>query len=43
MWPRVTARVNGRRVTHAHLYRVRFGNPRGGTGESLNFHAIVRF
>jgi hypothetical protein len=39
---RVTARVDGRRVTCTHLYRVLFGNPRGGKGESLNSHAIVR-
>jgi Collagen triple helix repeat (20 copies) len=39
---RVTARVDGRRVTCTHLYRVLFGNPRGGKGESLNSHSIVR-
>ena len=39
---RVTARVDGRRVTCTHLYQVLFGNPRGGKGESLNSHVIVR-
>ena len=39
---RVTARVDGRRFTCTHLYRVLFGNPRRGKGESLNSHAIVR-
>jgi hypothetical protein len=39
---RVTARVNGRRVVHKHLYRVVYGNPRGGMGESLNARTIVR-
>jgi hypothetical protein len=39
---RVTARVNGRKFLHKHLYRVRYGNPRGGIGESLNTRTIVR-
>jgi hypothetical protein len=39
---RVTARVNGEKVTYKHLYRVLYGNPRGGTGESLNKRTIVR-
>jgi Collagen triple helix repeat (20 copies) len=39
---RVTARVNGRKYMHKHLYRVLYGNPRGGMGESLNRSTIVR-
>jgi hypothetical protein len=39
---RVTARVNGRKFLHKHPYRVRYGNPRGGIGESLNTRTIVR-
>jgi hypothetical protein len=39
---RVTARVNGRKVMFKHLYRVLYGNPRGGLGESLNASTIVR-
>jgi hypothetical protein len=39
---RVTAVVNGRKYMHKHLYRVLYGNPRGGMGESLNRSTIVR-
>lgn len=39
---RVIARVDGARVTCTHLYRVLYGNPRGGKGESLNSHPVVR-
>jgi hypothetical protein len=39
---RVTARVNGRKFLHKHLYRVLYGNPRGGMGESMNTRTIVR-
>ena len=39
---RVGARVDGVRVTCTHLYRVLYGNPRGGKGESLNSHPVVR-
>jgi hypothetical protein len=39
---RVTARVNGQKVMFKHLYRVLYGNPRGGLGESLNASTIVR-
>jgi hypothetical protein len=39
---RVTARVNGQKVMVKHLYRVQYGNPRGGIGESLNARTIVR-
>ena len=39
---RVTARVNGEKVMYKHLYRVQYGNPRGGIGESLNASTIVR-
>ena len=27
---RVTARVNGRKMTHAHIYRVAYGDPKAG-------------
>jgi hypothetical protein len=39
---RVTATVNGRKYMHKHFYRVLYGNPRGGMGESLNKRTIVR-
>jgi len=39
---RITARVNGQKVVFKHLYRVLYGNPRGGKGESLNARTIVR-
>lgn len=39
---RVTARVNGKKYMHKHLYRVLYGNPRGGMGESMNHSTIVR-
>jgi hypothetical protein len=39
---RVTARVNGHKILHKHFYRVLYGNPRGGMGESLNRRTIVR-
>ena len=39
---RVTAVVNGRKYLHKHFYRVLYGNPRGGMGESLNRRTIVR-
>ena len=39
---RVTARVNGRKILHEHFYRVLYGNPRGGMGESMNPRTIVR-
>jgi hypothetical protein len=39
---RVTARVNGSKYLHKHYYRVGYGNPRGGMGESLNRSTIVR-
>ena len=39
---RVTAVVNGEKVIYKHLYRVLYGNPRGGDGESLNASTIVR-
>jgi hypothetical protein len=39
---RVTAVVNGRKYMHKHFYRVLYGNPRGGIGESLNRRTIVR-
>ena len=39
---RVTARVDGRRVTCTHLYRVLYGNPKGAKGDSLNSHSSVR-
>ena len=39
---RVTARVNGKKYMHKHMYRVLYGNPRGGMGESLNRTTIVR-
>lgn len=39
---RVTARVNGQKILHKHYYRVLYGNPRGGIGESLNPRTIVR-
>ena len=39
---RVTARVNGRKYMHKHFYRVLYGNPRGGMGESMNRSTIVR-
>jgi hypothetical protein len=38
---RVTAVVNGRKYMHKHFYRVLYGNPRGGMGESLNRSTIV--
>jgi hypothetical protein len=38
----VTARVNGRTVRHAHLYRVLYGNPRGGAKIGPNSSPIVR-
>jgi hypothetical protein len=38
---RVTAVVNGRKTMHKHFYRVLYGNPRGGMGESLNRSTIV--
>ncbi len=39
---RVTARVNGQKYMHKHFYRVLYGNPRGGDGESMNRSTIVR-
>ena len=39
---RVTATVNGTKSLHKHYYRVLYGNPRGGMGESLNSRTIVR-
>ncbi|HEX5782228.1 MAG TPA: hypothetical protein VFX80_09905, partial [Solirubrobacteraceae bacterium] len=39
---RVTATVNGRKYLHKHFYRVMYGNPRGGMGESMNRSTIVR-
>ena len=39
---RVTARVNGKKYLHKHFYRVLYGNPRGGMGESMNRSTIVR-
>jgi hypothetical protein len=39
---RVTARVNGKKYMHKHYYRVLYGNPRGGMGESMNRSTIVR-
>jgi hypothetical protein len=39
---RVTARVNGKKYMHKHFYRVLYGNPRGGMGESMNRSTIVR-
>ena len=39
---RVTARVNGKKYLHKHYYRVLYGNPRGGMGESMNRNTIVR-
>ena len=39
---RVTARVNGQKYMHKHFYRVLYGNPRGGMGESMNRSTIVR-
>ena len=39
---RVTARVNGKKYMHKHFYRVLYGNPRGGDGESMNRSTIVR-
>jgi hypothetical protein len=39
---RVTATVNGRKYMHKHFYRVLYGNPRGGMGESMNRSTIVR-
>ena len=39
---RVTARVNGQKYMHKHFYRVMYGNPRGGDGESMNRSTIVR-
>ena len=38
----VTARVNGRTVRHAHLYRALYGNPRGGAKPGPNSAPIVR-
>jgi hypothetical protein len=38
----VTARVNGRTVRHAHLYRVLYGNPKGGTATGANSSPFVR-
>ena len=39
---RVFARVNGRKVTTTHLYRVLYGNPKGGISDNLNSHPVVR-
>jgi hypothetical protein len=39
---RVLARVNGRKVTSTHLYRVLYGNPKGGFSDNLNSHPVVR-
>jgi hypothetical protein len=39
---RVTARVNGRTVRHTHLYRVLYGNPKGGEATGPNSSPIVR-
>ncbi len=39
---RVLARVNGRKVTSTHLYRVLYGNPKGGVSDNLNSHPVVR-
>ena len=39
---RVTATVNGKKYMHKHFYRVLYGNPRGGMGESMNRSTIVR-
>jgi hypothetical protein len=39
---RVTATVNGQKYLHKHFYRVLYGNPRGGKGESMNRSTIVR-
>ena len=35
-------RVNTRKVTSAHLYRVLYGNPKGGVSDNLNSHPVVR-
>lgn len=39
---RVLARVNGRKVTSTHLYRVLYGNPKGGFSDNLNNRPVVR-
>ena len=38
---RVLARVNGKKVTSAHLYRVLYGNPKGGVSDNLNSRPVV--
>jgi hypothetical protein len=38
----VTARVNDRTVKRAHLYRVLYGNPRGGAKSGPNSSSVVR-
>jgi len=36
------AEIDGQKVVFKHLYRVLYGNPRGGKGESLNARTIIR-